>query len=174
MEATVKLSQSYTAASLSTAIFLPASARQQHLEGSFNHCPWKIHPSTFLYIGGGKTNRMPYLRIANERNPCDPCKMEETPVILCDLSDHLLKLERWIVCGLAWLVRLWACWTKKKKKKFIKIQKQQLCSKRTEHLLWHLLLQHRPQHVVFLLQSPVGSKGWMRNRNKERKWIILT
>ena len=27
------------------------------------------------------------------------CK--ESPVILCDLSDHLLKLERWIACELA-------------------------------------------------------------------------
>ena len=28
-------------------------------------------------------------------------KMEETLVILCDLLNHLLKLGRWIACGLA-------------------------------------------------------------------------
>ena len=72
------------------------------------------HPSTFLYINNlaldMEKKRMPYLRmrmkaidvVMLKQNAISGCvNGRNPPVILCDLSDHLLKLERWIACGLA-------------------------------------------------------------------------
>jgi hypothetical protein len=57
--------------------------------------------------------------------------------------------------------------TEREKKVYIEAE-QQLFSKRTEHLLWHLLLRHRPQHVVFLLQVSVGGLD-ESNKKKENE-----